>query len=87
MPNPEHLQLLQQGVAGWNAWRQQHRDDIRPDLGGADLIKADLIKADLLRATLCGADFGGADHSGADLTGADLIRAIFRGADHGWVKV
>ena len=31
MANPEHLQLLQQGVAAWNAWRHDNRD-ITPDL-------------------------------------------------------
>jgi hypothetical protein len=33
MANPEHLQILRQGVKAWNAWRRQHRD-ITPDLSG-----------------------------------------------------
>jgi len=36
MANPEHLQILQQGVTVWNAWRDQ-RSGFRPALGGANL--------------------------------------------------
>jgi hypothetical protein len=31
MANPEHLQILQQGVEVWNQWRR-HNPDIKPDL-------------------------------------------------------
>jgi uncharacterized protein YjbI with pentapeptide repeats len=46
MANPEHLQILKQGVEAWNAWREQNRD-IKPDLTEADLTGADLTGADL----------------------------------------
>lgn len=36
MANPEHLQILQQGVEAWKAWRDGHRD-VTPDLRDADL--------------------------------------------------
>ena len=36
MANDEHVALLKQGVAAWNAWRDEN-PDIRPDLSGADL--------------------------------------------------
>ena len=36
MANPEHLQILQQGVEAWNQWRDRNRD-IKPDLVGANL--------------------------------------------------
>jgi hypothetical protein len=36
MANPEHLEILKQGVMAWNQWRDQHRD-IWPDLDAADL--------------------------------------------------
>ena len=31
MANPEHLQILQQGVEAWNVWREQNMD-ITPDI-------------------------------------------------------
>ncbi len=34
MPNPEHMEIIKQGVAAWNKWREQH-PDIRPDLRAA----------------------------------------------------
>jgi len=38
MANTEHLKILNQGVEGWNKWREQH-PEITPNLrsGGADL--------------------------------------------------
>jgi uncharacterized protein YjbI with pentapeptide repeats len=74
MANPEHLQILQQGVQAWNAWRSQN-EDIRLDLGGAKLTGTDLRGA-----RLTGAYFGGADLEDANLSGADLATAILRGA-------
>jgi hypothetical protein len=41
MTNPKHLQILQQGVEAWNAWREQNWN-ITPYLFGADLRGADL---------------------------------------------
>ena len=70
MANPEHLQILMQGVEVWNQWRDQHRD-IRPNLGGADLTGTKLT----------GAYLGGADLTGGDLTGTDLASANLRGAN------
>ncbi len=46
MANPEHLDLLTQGVEQWNTWRQKHRD-VRADLSGANLSGADLSRANL----------------------------------------
>jgi uncharacterized protein YjbI with pentapeptide repeats len=63
MANPEHLQILQQGVEVWNAWLGQHTD-IMPDLSGADLSAVDLSGATLINA---------------NLTRADLTRANLRG--------
>jgi uncharacterized protein YjbI with pentapeptide repeats len=79
MANPEHLQILQQGVEAWNAWREQNRN-IRPDLSGADLAGADLTGAVLHRADLIEADLTDTNLRGATITDADLTGAILRGA-------
>jgi hypothetical protein len=80
MANQEHLQILKQGIAEWNAWRDQNRD-ITPDLfeadlTGANLFEADLRAANLIRANLCAANLAKADLYQANLIRADLIRAI-----------
>jgi hypothetical protein len=93
--NDDHVALLKQGVAAWNAWRDEN-PEIRPDLrgadllganlGGANLIKANLDEAYMAMAFLVEADLSdahliGADLFGASLMGAVLSRAILRGAN------
>ena len=61
MANPEHLEILRQGVDVWNRWREEN-SEIIPDLteanlsdaifAGNNLDKADLSGAKLLRANL-----------------------------------
>lgn len=90
MANEEHLKILRQGVAVWNAWRVAN-PGIRPDLSEADLARADLTMADLARADLTIADLTGAiligvvfnrtTLAGTDLTGANLTGASFTKAD------
>jgi hypothetical protein len=89
MANNEHVALLKQGVAAWNAWRREN-PDIRPDLreadlrevnlGGANLIKADLRRTDLREADLSGAGLIRADLREVNLGGANLRGADLRGA-------
>jgi pentapeptide repeat protein len=84
MANPEHLQILEQGVEAWNQWREQH-PDISPDLAEADLYGADLdmanfSRANLSKANLRGATLDMADFSEANLSEANLYGANFRGA-------
>ncbi len=89
MANPEHLEILKQGVEAWNKWRRGHRD-LQPDLVNADLVNADLsgadlrgtdlinaklINAKLISAKLRNTDLVNADLSDAKLYGADLINA------------
>jgi hypothetical protein len=81
MANPEHLQILKQGVEAWNQWLDRNRD-ITPDLtevalfranlSGANLFRAHLGRAVLFRANLSGANLTGANLTGANLTGANL---------------
>ncbi|HEV7858436.1 MAG TPA: toll/interleukin-1 receptor domain-containing protein [Pyrinomonadaceae bacterium] len=89
MANPEHLEILKQGVEVWNNWRDEH-PEIKPDLSNANLVKANLIHADLMDANLSSANLMdvnlvdadlsftllvSADLSAADLSAADLVYA------------
>jgi uncharacterized protein YjbI with pentapeptide repeats len=95
MANDDHIALLKQGVAGWNAWRVQN-PNIRPDftgahlegayLSGANLETADLSWAhfdgvDLVEANLMTANLWAANLSEANLSGAQLSRAYFEKAN------
>jgi hypothetical protein len=76
MANPEHLEILKQGVEVWNAWRVQNQYKDIPHLFGADLAAANLSEANLMEANLRRADLSGATLTGADLRDADLSEAI-----------
>jgi len=91
MANPEHLELLEQGVEHWNQWREEHRD-VRPDLSeavlqGAKLRGANLSRADVRKADLREADLGRTNLSAAHLRRAILYRANLSGADLGEANV
>ena len=69
MANPEHVRILQQGVAVWNHWRQQNpgvQPDLRgqsfkgQDLSGVNLSGANICSTDFSQATLCSANFSNA---------------------------
>lgn len=49
MANPEHLEILKQGVAVWNEWREAN-PLVRPDLSDAKLQRADLTYANFNNA-------------------------------------
>jgi uncharacterized protein YjbI with pentapeptide repeats len=95
MANPEHLEILKQGVEVWNAWRS-NAPSISPDLLEADLTawdlrgadlnmarlqRADLTRASLGRANLMGANLEGAKLDDANLDGAAILGAVFAWAD------
>jgi hypothetical protein len=82
MANPEHLQILQQGVDAWNAWRERNRD-IRPDLSEANLKRANLKSANLNEAALSGANLSHAALHAANLKHANLSHASLSGAGLG----
>jgi uncharacterized protein YjbI with pentapeptide repeats len=79
MANPEHLELLKQGIASWNEWRKGNPRTV-PDLIGANLSKADLSSAHLIGANLSGAFLSEAYLSEAKLGSADLSKADLREA-------
>ncbi len=95
MANPEHLEVLRQGVKQWNKWRLENRH-LAPNLGGADLGEAslggaglhgvdlryaNLRAADLRRAALMGANLNGSDLNGAGLSEAWANGTIFANID------
>jgi uncharacterized protein YjbI with pentapeptide repeats len=84
MANDEHVAILKQGVAAWNAWRKEN-PDLRPDLRDMPRIQslrgANLSKALLLRADLVGVQLNGANLYQAYMTQAMLLRADLSGAD------
>ena len=85
MANPEHLEILKEGVKNWNEWRGKH-PEIAPDLRHAQLISAKLKGVDFAasifidksvpnRVLVCRVDLSGADLSSAKLDEADLTSA------------
>src|SRR5258708_7087551 len=80
MADPEHVNILKQGVRVWNKWRKEH-PKIWPDFWGANLCQANLARADLNHAMLVKANLEGANLRKADLTMADLVRVNLEGAD------
>jgi Pentapeptide repeats (8 copies) len=78
MANEEHVALLMQGVAAWNAWREEN-PDIFPDLSGANLRRTNLIGAKLQHPNLSGAKLIEAELQHAKLSGTNLIEADLAG--------
>ena len=74
MANPEHVEILKQGVDTWNEWRKEN-PEIRPDLRGANLNKTILKGANLSTANLKRSHMSGADLRETDLSRADLTKA------------
>ena len=80
MANDEHVALLKQGVAAWNAWRAENRN-IRPNLSGAHLSEENLRGADLSTAILRGAVLRAAKLGKANLRLANLSETDLRWAN------
>jgi uncharacterized protein YjbI with pentapeptide repeats len=91
MANPEHLEILKQGVKTWNKWRFDH-PEIKPDfanhyldsesveyvsLKDSKFVGANFSEVDFTSADLRGVDFSAADLRDANLTGTNLVHANF----------
>jgi hypothetical protein len=91
MANPEHLEILKQGVKKWNAWRVENWG-MQIDLSGADLNEADFSGVNLWKANLSGVNLREANLSRAtlghaDLSGANLREANLREATLVWATL
>lgn len=80
MANPEHLEILKQGVEVWNKWRKDN-PKVKVDLTDAPLARAVLRSADLRGANLTKANLSEVELIQADIRGADLTQADLRGAN------
>jgi uncharacterized protein YjbI with pentapeptide repeats len=81
MAYQSHLEILQQGVEAWNAWREQN-----PTIVPA-LANADLTGMVLSQVGISGANLSGADLSGANLSRVNLSRANLSGATLDWANL
>jgi uncharacterized protein YjbI with pentapeptide repeats len=86
MANPEHLEIIKQGVEKWNRWRVENTR-IKPDFSEADLRGANLSRADLGLADLSGANLSGSDLSRAALGRANLSMADLSGANLSMARI
>ena len=89
MANETHLNILKEGVAVWNAWRQSHQEII-PDLRDAsfeDLGFPTLNEIDLSRSDLRGLFAQFLYISGANLTKANLEDAKLWGSNFSYSKL
>jgi hypothetical protein len=74
MANPEHLEILKQGVEAWNKYTLEGRKQF-PDFSGANLRGGYLSRVNFNLANLSGADLTGARLIDSDLSNAILIDA------------
>lgn len=86
MANPQHLEIINQGVEKWNEWRLQHPEITEPDLSNADLRETDLAEANFNGANLKGAVLYKCQLYKAQLAGANLQDANLRRAKLGEVN-
>lgn len=75
MANPEHLEILKQGVKVWNGWRKEN-PNVTPNLKDADLSNMNLAGIDFIYVNLKRADLSAANLSdGAMFRSANLFSA------------
>lgn len=77
MASQKHVDLLKQGVHGWNQWRQQHPKSL-PNLMGVDLSNTNLVDADLNNANLRWTRFHHSKLKNVDFSHANLNHTNLR---------
>lgn len=84
MANPEHFEILKQGVEVWNRWRKQNAS-VRPDISGAKIMgfrgNWDFSEINLAGANLEGAEFTGVIFKGANFKRSNMQTANLNGSD------
>ena len=90
MANPEHVDILKQGVEVWNKWRKVN-PNVSPNLSRIDPIKASYIRKKPGFLHFIGANFTGVDLSesnleyalimGGNLSGANLKSTVLEKSD------
>ncbi|NTW83754.1 MAG: toll/interleukin-1 receptor domain-containing protein [Chlorobiaceae bacterium] len=80
MANPEHLEILRQGVEVWNSWRKE-KPEIKPDLSNLALPNTDFHGIDFGKVNLRMGNLYGVNISGANLCNANLSLVRFGGAN------
>ena len=85
MANPEHLEILMQGVKVWNEWRRANLQ-IAPDLSEAYLFGANLYGGNEI-TNLNDVNLSGAEMKGANLIRVDLERANLSKAKLHWADL
>jgi uncharacterized protein YjbI with pentapeptide repeats len=90
MAQQEQIDILEQGAAVWNRWREEHpgieidlsnADFYRKDLSKMNLRAANLQRANLSRVNLCKANLSHADLRNSNFYRADLSHANLEHAD------
>jgi hypothetical protein len=80
MANPEHLEILEQGVEVWNKWREEN-PEMEPDIAGADFEGENLNGVNFCFAYHPKRGFVGySDLEGINLRNAELRNANFHDA-------
>ena len=80
MANPEHLEILNQGVNVWNNWRENN-PNIYPDLHGADLISKNLEGINFSKTILVNVQLNHANLAHSDFSEANMISVVLRDAN------
>lgn len=90
MANPEHLDILLQGVKAWNTWRHSN-PTVKPDIGATvlhdlrldfiNLRRADVTWTSFKGSSLAHANFSDADLRNVNLSDTNLYNADFSAAN------